>query len=153
MNIVIIKGRLTRDPEVKYTQSGTATCRLTVAVDRYSKDQENQADFISCTAFGKSAENIGKYFGKGSEIAVRGSIKTGSYEKDGRKIYTTEVWVEGFEFCGSKAQSQTSAPAAAAPAPAPAQYAAPAPSYQQASLPPEGFVPVDASQFTEDLPF
>lgn len=150
MNIVIIKGRLTRDPDIRYTQTGTATCRFSVACDRYNKNGEQSADFISCVAFGKTAENISQYFGKGSDIVVRGSIKTGSYEKDGRKVYTTDIWVEGFEFCGSKSQQAATpaqAPQYSSPAPAPApQYSAP--SYEQM-----GFTAVDPGTVQDDLPF
>ena len=104
-------GRLVRDPELKYSQSGMAILRFTVAVDRkLSKDKRQEAqannqptaDFISCTAFGKTAEVIANYHSKGSQIAVEGRIQTGSYEKDGRKIYTTDVLVNSITFVGSK---------------------------------------------------
>lgn len=96
MNSVQLLGRLTRDPEMRATSNTTVT-RFTVATDR-----KEGADFIACTAFGKTAENISKYFKKGNRIAVFGSIRTSSYEKDGQKRYTTEVWVSGFDFCESK---------------------------------------------------
>lgn len=111
MNSVNLIGRLVRDPELKYTQSGLAVLRFTVAVDRkLSKDKREEAernnqptaDFISCTAFGKTAEVIANYNGKGSQIAVEGRIQTGSYEKDGRRIYTTDVLVNSITFVGSK---------------------------------------------------
>lgn len=111
MNSVNLIGRLVRDPELKYTQSGLAVLRFTVAVDRkLSKDKREEAqannqptaDFISCTAFGKTAEVIANYHGKGSQIAVEGRIQTGSYEKDGRTIYTTDVLVNSITFVGSK---------------------------------------------------
>ena len=111
MNSVNLIGRLVRDPELKYTQSGLAVLRFTVAVDRkLSKDKREEAqannqptaDFISCTAFGKTAEVIANYHSKGSQIAVEGRIQTGSYEKDGRRIYTTDVLVNSITFVGSK---------------------------------------------------
>ena len=111
MNSVNLIGRLVREPELKYTQSGLAVLRFTVAVDRkLSKDKREEAernnqptaDFISCTAFGKTAEVIAHYHGKGSQIAVEGRIQTGSYEKDGRTIYTTDVLVNSITFVGSK---------------------------------------------------
>ena len=111
MNSVNLIGRLVREPELKYTQSGLAVLRFTVAVDRkLSKDKKEEAernnqptaDFISCTAFGKTAEVIANYHSKGSQIAVEGRIQTGSYEKDGRKIYTTDVLVNSITFVGSK---------------------------------------------------
>ena len=111
MNSVNLIGRLVREPELKYTQSGLAVLRFTVAVDRkLSKDKREEAernnqptaDFISCTAFGKTAEVIANYHSKGSQIGVEGRIQTGSYEKDGRRIYTTDVLVNGITFVGSK---------------------------------------------------
>ena len=111
MNSVNLIGRLVRDPELKYTQSGLAVLRFTVAVDRkLSKDKREEAqannqptaDFISCTAFGKTAEVIANYHSKGSQIAVEGRIQTGSYEKDGKRIYTTDVLVNSITFVGSK---------------------------------------------------
>lgn len=152
MNSVQLLGRFARDPEVKYTQSGSAVARFSLAVDRYMKDQKT-ADFISCVAFGKTAENVQKYFHKGSKIAVHGNIKTGSYDgKDGKKVYTTDVWVEGFDFCESSGNAAYSQQApggyAAYSQQTPGGYSAPA---QQTSTP-DGFVPVE---FTDegDLPF
>ena len=107
MNKVILIGRLTREPEVKYSGE-TAVARYTLAVDRkWKKDGEATADFINCTAFGKSAEFAEKYLSKGTKIAVTGRIQTGSYtNKDGQKVYTTEVVVEEQEFAESKSNSQ-----------------------------------------------
>ena len=103
MNIVIIKGCLSREPEIKTTASGTQFARLSIAVDRITKaGEERKADFIPCLAWGKTAEFIGKYFQKGQEILAEGRIQTGSYEKDGRKVYTTDVVIDRVEFCGSK---------------------------------------------------
>lgn len=108
MNNVSLVGRLTKDPELKTTQSGLSVCRFTVAVDRpYSKDR--QADFISCIAWRKTAEFIDSYFSKGQRIALTGSIQTGSYtDKDGKTVYTTDINVNNVEFCESKKQSDSS---------------------------------------------
>ncbi len=124
MNKVELIGRLTRDPEVKYTQGQEpmAIARYTLAVDRRRGRQEGQqtADFISCVAFGKGGEFAEKYLHKGTKIAVVGRLRTGSYTKqDGTKVYTTDVLVDEQEFCESKAQG-----AAATPSSAPAQSGA-----------------------------
>lgn len=107
MNKVILMGRLTRDPEVRYSQGdgSMAIARYSLAVDRrFKKDGDEQtADFINCVAFGKTAEFAEKYFHKGIKIAVVGRIQTGSYtNKDGQKVYTTDVVVEEQEFAESK---------------------------------------------------
>ena len=100
MNSVQLMGRLVKDPEVRYSPDGMAIGRYTLAVDRYSKNNENQADFISIVAFGKNAEFAEKYLAKGTKIAIQGNIKTGSYtNKDGNKVYTTDVIVERHFFC------------------------------------------------------
>ena len=101
MNQVILIGRLTKDPEVRYSGEGTAVGRYCLAVDRRSKKDE--ADFINCVTFGKSAEFAEKYLTKGMKIAIHGRIQTGSYKnKDGQTVYTTDVVVEDHEFCESK---------------------------------------------------
>ena len=110
MNRVILMGRLTRDPEVRYSQGETplAIARYTLAVDRrFNRNgDENTADFIPCVAFGKAGEFAERYFRKGIKIAVTGRIQTGSYtNKDGVKVYTTEVVVEEQEFAESKNSS------------------------------------------------
>ncbi|MDE6318501.1 MAG: single-stranded DNA-binding protein [Lachnospiraceae bacterium] len=107
MNKVILMGRLTRDPEVRYSQgeNATAIARYTLAVDRrFNRNNDEQtADFINCVAFGRSGEFAEKYLHKGTKIAVTGRIQTGSYtNKDGVKVYTTEVVVEEHEFAESK---------------------------------------------------
>lgn len=106
MNKVILIGRLTADPEVRYSQGEQSLCiaRYRLAVNRKaSKDREQEADFISCIAFGKQGEFVEKYLFKGMKIAVTGRIQTGSYtDKDGRKVYTTDVIAEEHEFCESK---------------------------------------------------
>lgn len=111
MNKVILMGRLTRDPEVRYSQgeNATAIARYTLAVDRrFNRNNDEQtADFISCVAFGRSGEFAEKYLHKGTKIAVTGRIQTGSYtNKDGVKVYTTDVVVEDQEFAESKNASQ-----------------------------------------------
>ena len=106
MNKVVLVGRLTRDPEVRYSSGANsmAIARYTLAVDRkYKKEGEATADFISCVSFGKSAEFAEKYFRQGLKICVSGRIQTGSYtDRDGKKIYTTDVVVEEQEFVESK---------------------------------------------------
>lgn len=106
MNKWIGIGRLTRDPEVRYSQGEkqTAVARYSLAVDRrFKRDGEPDADFINCVVFGKSAEFAEKYFHKGTKIAVIGHLQTGSYtNKDGQKVYTTDVVVEEQEFAESK---------------------------------------------------
>lgn len=110
MNRVILMGRLTRDPEVRYTAGDQplAIARYTLAVDRRQSRNNNNgdeqtADFINCVAFGRSGEFAERYLHKGTKIAVTGRIQTGSYtNKDGVKVYTTEVVVEDHEFCESR---------------------------------------------------
>ena len=106
MNKVVLVGRLTRDPEVRYSQgdNATAVARYTLAVDRrFRRDGEPTADFIPCVIFGRSAEFAEKYFRQGMRVLVSGRIQTGSYtNKDGNKVYTTEVVVEEQEFAESK---------------------------------------------------
>ena len=119
MNKVILMGRLTRDPEVRHSQgeNSMAIARYTIAVDRrVRRDGDQQtADFINCVAFGRSGEFAEKYFHKGIKIAVTGRIQTGSYtNKDGQKVYTTDVIVEEQEFAESKSASANNAGAAAA---------------------------------------
>lgn len=111
LNHVVLMGRLTRDVEVRYSQSQNgeiAVGRFAIAVDRYTNSgDENKADFINCVAFGKTAEFISKYFGKGNMLAVIGRITTGSYtNKDGVKVYTTDVVVERASFTGEKREQQ-----------------------------------------------
>lgn len=106
MNKVILMGRLTRDPEVRMS-GDTAVARFSLAVDRrFKKDGEQTADFINCVAFGKTGEFIEKYGRKGTKFVVEGRIQTGSYtNKDGQKVYTTDVVVEQVEFAESKASA------------------------------------------------
>lgn len=105
MNKVILMGRLTRDPEVRYSQGeqATAVARYTLAVDRRGRNQENSADFIQCVAFGKAAEFAERYLHKGTKIVLTGRIQTGSYtNKDGQRVYTTDIVAEDQEFAESK---------------------------------------------------
>ena len=111
MNKVVLVGRLTRDPEVRYSQgdNATAVARYTLAVDRrFKRDNEPGADFIPCVVFGRSGEFAEKYFRQGMRVSVSGRIKTGSYtNKDGIKVYTTEVIVEEQEFAESRAEAES----------------------------------------------
>lgn len=101
MNKVVLLGRLTKDPELRYAQgNGTAVCKFTLAVARPFKKDET--DFINCVSFGKAAETINQYMTKGRQLAVTGSIRTGSYDaQDGTKRHTTDIAVDEFEFIGN----------------------------------------------------
>lgn len=112
MNKVILMGRLTADPDVRYTSDGTAIARYNLAVDRrYKKEGEQGADFISCVVFGKGGEFAEKYLRKGTKICVEGRIQTGSYtNREGKKVYTTDVVVEAQEFAESKGKGEETAP-------------------------------------------
>ena len=130
MNKIIIKGRLTRDPELKTGASGVEFCKFCVAVDRRKgKDKAKETDFFDCTAFGQTGVAISKFMGKGREILAEGRMESSSGEKEGIKIKYWTFMVDNFEFCGSK----NDAPAAVPDAPA-----------ENA-----GFTPVE----TEELPF
>ena len=125
MNKVILMGRLTRDPEVRYSQgeNSLAIARYTLAVDRrFKRDGEASADFINCVAFGKAAEHAERFYRQGLKVVIAGRIQTGSYtNKDGVKVYTPEVVVEEQEFAESKAVSDANAGGyRQAPSPAPA---------------------------------
>lgn len=141
MNKVILMGRLTRDPEVRYSTLGDsqlAIARYTLAVDRrFRRDGDQQtADFIRCVAFGRSGEFAEKYFHQGTKIAVEGRIQTGSYQnKDGQTVYTTEVVVENQEFAESKASADQNS------------------NYQPAPAPSDGFMDIPDNVDDESLPF
>lgn len=139
LNVAVITGRLTADPEVRSTPSGVSVCRFTVAVDRsYVKQgEERQADFIDILAWRQTAEFVGKYFQKGSMIAVQGSIQTGSYEKDGIKRRTFEIVADNVSFCGSKNDNSGTA------------TESPAPTY----TPPTSTADFAASVDDDELPF
>ena len=134
MNKVILMGRLTRDPDIRYStgESATAVARYTLAVDRrFRRDGEQTADFIGCVAFGRNAEFAEKYLHQGTKIVAVGRIQTGSYtNRDGQKVYTTDVVVEEQEFAESKSVSDSSRSAYAGGnnyGQAPAQTSAPKP--------------------------
>lgn len=116
MNKVIMSGRLTKDPEIRYSNSGTAVASFNFAVNRrFKQEGQPEADFFSCTAFGKTAETFEKCsIAKGTKLLIEGEIQNDNYEKDGVKHYGTKVIVNSFEFCESKNS-------AAAPTQAPAQ--------------------------------
>jgi len=107
MNSAQLVGRLTRDPEVRYSDGGSTVTRFTLAVDRrFKKDGGDDADFINCVAFGKTAEFLEKWFRKGQRLGLTGRIQTGSYvNQEGTKVHTTEVVVENVEFVESKGAS------------------------------------------------
>ena len=109
-NMIMIHGRLVRDPELKTASTGTEYCNLTVAVDSFN-GSEKETDFFDCTAFGKTAAAISKFFQKGREIIVIGSMRSNKPEKDGVKRTLWKIVVDSFGFCGSKGESGTSAPA------------------------------------------
>lgn len=134
MNKVILMGRLTSDPEIRYTQNKLAIARYTLAVDRKGHT-ENTADFIRCVAFDHAAEFAEKYFKQGTKIIITGRIQTGSYtNKDGQKVYITEVVTEEQEFAESKSANK------------PKQQEAP-------SAGPNGFMNIPDGVEDEDLPF
>ena len=150
MNKVVLVGRLTRDPEVRYSQgnNATAVARYTVAVDRrFKRDGEPTADFIPCVVFGRSAEFAEKYFRQGMRVSISGRIQTGSYtNKDGVKVYTTEVIVEEQEFAESKS--------AAASNGGDSSYAAYTPSRPEPSQAAgDGFMAIPDGVDDEGLPF
>ena len=142
MNNCTFIGNLTRDPEIRTTQSGVLTARFTVAVQRRYKDKSTgkyESDFIRCTAFRSSAEVIQKYFQKGSRIGIQGSMHTDSYEKDGVRIPTCECWVDSVDFCnGARKEEKKDTAIDLDPV-----------NWSADELEGEGFLPVDESE----LPF
>lgn len=108
INIVILSGRPTKDPEIRYSKGDKPICvaSFTLAVDRFFKG-ERSVDYIRCTAFGKTAEILEKYVTKGKQITIIGDIRTNDYEKDGRKTYMTEVCAKSIELGGSKNDTKT----------------------------------------------
>ena len=144
-------GRLTREPEIRHTEGerSTTIARYTLAVDRrYRKEgQEQTADFISCVTFGKGAEFAEKYLRRGTKIAVTGRIQTGSYtNRDGQKVYTTEVVVEEQEFAESKVANDNRSSGGQAPA------GGPAPMPQTPNVSDDEFMPIPDG-IDEKLPF
>ncbi|HIT05379.1 MAG TPA: single-stranded DNA-binding protein [Candidatus Scybalocola faecipullorum] len=150
MNKVILMGRLTRDPDIRYSQGerATAVARYTLAVTRsYKREGEPDADFINCVAFGRTAEFAERYFRQGIRIVISGRIQTGSYvNKDGVKVYTTDVIVDEQEFAESKAASENSMAAARANS----YQAAPKP--EPSSAAGDGFMNIPDG-IDEELPF
>lgn len=112
MNKVMLIGRLTRDVEVNYSANSTAVARYTLAINRpYKREGEQEADFLRCVAFGKTAELAERYLAKGMRVAIDGRIQTGSYtNRDGQKVYTTDIIVERQEFLEKRADNSPSAP-------------------------------------------
>lgn len=146
MNKVILMGRLTRDPDVRYSQTANgsmAVARYTLAVDRrFKKDGETNADFISCVAFGKVGEFAEKYLHQGTKIVVEGRIQTGSYtNKDGNKVYTTDIYVENCEFAESKSAAEQNGVNTAPARPKPSNVDA------------DGFMTIPDNVDDEGLPF
>ena len=153
MNKVILMGRLTRDPEVRYSQGGEnslAIARYTLAVDRrFKRDGDATADFINCVSFGRAAEFAEKYFRQGLKVVVTGRIQTGSYtNKDGQKVYTTDVVVEEQEFAESKAASDNYVASHPQQSVAPSAPSMPSPSAASA----DGFMNIPDG-IDEELPF
>lgn len=150
MNKVILMGRLTRDPELRYSsgERQMAIARYTLAVDRRGRrsndGQEQTADFINCVAFDKAGEFAERYFHQGQRVLVTGRIQTGSYtNKDGQRVYTTDVIVEDQEFADSKQDNAGSAPASQAPVQRP----------QPAAAASDGFMNIPDGVEDEGLPF
>lgn len=152
MNKVVLVGRLTRNPEVRYSQGEkpTAVARYTLAVDRrFKKDGEPTADFIPCVVFGRSAEFAEKYFRQGMRVAISGNIQTGSYtNKDGVKVYTTEVYVEEQEFAESRSEHGSGSTPAQSQNSTPTQTSTPA----QPAADANGFMNIPDG-IDEELPF
>lgn len=148
MNKVILLGRLARDPEVRTSagENGTTIARYTLAVNRrFHRDGDATADFISCVSFGKTAEFIEKYLTKGRQVCAAGRIQTGSYDnKDGQRVYTTDVVIDEIEFADSRRDAE-SAPATTVSTPAPSTTSAP--SDAMSAPEPAGF------EVDEDIPF
>ncbi|BBM37252.1 single-stranded DNA-binding protein [Pseudoleptotrichia goodfellowii] len=135
MNQVLLIGRLTKDPELKYSQSGKAFCRFSIAVTK--EFNRNETDFFDCVAWNKTAEIIAEYMRKGKKIAIQGRLETGSYEKEGRNIKTYSIIVDKFEFvdsAGGQGQQQSS-------------------SYSQGTQPKETFADNDNDEIMDDDDF
>lgn len=135
MNIVILKGRLTKNPEIRTTTTGTKVCSFSIAINRRFS-RENEADFINCTAWRQTAEFIHKYFEKGQEICISGSLQVRKWEdNDGKTRYSTYVIVDNAEFCGSKKDREKTINA------------------DVASFDEVGVANIDTDDMTDDLPF
>jgi len=155
MNIVILSGNLARDPEKSYTGSGMAVTRFTIAINRYTKKEGAEtADFIRVTVFDKQADLVERYLKKGSKVAVEGRIQTGSYEKDGKKVYTTDVIGNRVEFLDRKERSEDGFGGQFETRPS--NDFAPAPSSAPPSRSedlPTGFASLDEDEDNSDMPF
>ena len=154
INTAILMGRLCNDPELKQSNGGTGYTKFRIAVDRdfTPKGAERQTDFINCTAFGKKAEFINKYFKKGSMIAVQARFQSDTYEVNGEKRNSYSFIIDNVSFCGEKSSATQSAPAAPAQygTSAPAPASAPAPQPQPA----DGFENWDEfDDFSQGVPF
>lgn len=146
INSVVLMGRLTAEPELRSTTSGISITRFTIAVNRYSKDGEDKADFINITAWRKTAEIVSKYFRKGSMIAVQGSIQTDTYtDREGNKRYSFQVVANNVSFCGSKAETYPEENAALV------TQDQPSPSYETTDN--SDFETIDDDDDGYDLPF
>ena len=156
MNKVILMGRLTKDPEMRYSQAAepVAVARFSLAVDRrFKRDGEPDADFINCVAFRRSAEFIEKYFRKGMRVLVEGRIQVRSWEKEGVKQWSTEVLVEEQYFADSKGASDSKSDYAAQPPMDVYMDSAPKAPAAKKPAQSDGFFAIDQSIEDEDLPF
>ena len=153
INAVVLVGRLTRDPELKYTQSGLAYLRFILAVNRRAKNGEQEADFITCVAWRKQAENMANYLSKGSLVGVEGRIQTGSYEKDGQRIYTTDIVVNNVQFLESRRDSTNAAPTQSNYQPTPHVFASPSTYQAPHAFPPSTESATSFEVVDDDLPF
>ena len=143
MNKVILMGRLTRDPEVRYTDGGVSIAKFSLAVDRrFKRDNGPTADFFNCTSFGKQAEFVEKYLHRGTKILLSGRIENNNYtNKDGEKVYSTQIVTEEWEFAESKAAAGQSAQEYHEPAGTPAPEVG------------DGFMNIPDGLDDEELPF
>lgn len=162
MNVVVLVGRLVRDPEIRYTQTNTAVCSVTLAVQRPVRKEQTDgknkdADFIPLKLFGKQAETFQKYLAKGRQVAIEGRIQTGSYQNTkGDTVYTTEVIVSRFDFIGSRQDSSPNDRTMEQP---PLQNQQTRPGYQESyaragnEAPVKENTPYGFEYMEEDLPF
>ena len=141
MNKAILVGRLTKDPELKTTASGVSVCSFTIAVNRRFRNAEGNydADFINCVAWRQQADFLSKFFSKGRMVGICGSIQTRNYERDGQRVYVTEVVADEISFVDSKSQSDSAPQSASAPSANTNSFGAD-----------DGFIPMPAD---DDLPF
>lgn len=159
MNVLVMMGRLTRDPEVRYSASGSAVARFSLAVDRrFKREGQPDADFFNCVSFGKQAEFVEKYLHKGVKVVIQGSLQNDNYQnREGQMVYRDQIMIDNIEFAESKAASQqnaaafnarqSSAPAASAPAAQSTRREAPASDFSG-----DGFMNIPDG-IDEELPF